>query len=30
MSLNEVLWPVDVQNFPSKNERNIKNEALFE
>lgn len=29
MSLNEVLRPVDVQNFPSKNERSVKNGALF-
>lgn len=29
MSLNEVLRPVDVQNFHSKNERSVKNGALF-
>lgn len=29
MSLNEVLRPVDVQNFPSKNERSVKNGGLF-
>lgn len=29
MSLNEVLRPVDVQNFPSKNERSVKSGALL-